>query len=281
MNEEILAEDYSAGLPEWFDRNVSADIAPGRASEMLQQYAAAHEFPPPDARGVPLATAFEDLVNWFRDRKLVADEGIQRASFRWFAFHVPPKGKGSISWSRSEQESSGVTLKVFGAGWGGTAAIKLSKTLELSDCINCQDIIQHVEVRIRRYVVESGSGERVEETTVDPVRWLHREPRERKDCCGNQVANLDPFRFELLESEAVDARKTSAHMKTEREMELTFAMDTSLKLELPGKAMEAGLELKSEGSLRCKTQWEFAPGALYMPYVNLRNRGVPPKWGIR
>jgi hypothetical protein len=278
-SKEVLAENYGPGLPDWLNDQVTVDASRAKVIQMLQEYAAEHGFPLPDARGLSLSAAFEDLVNWFRNRRLVADDGIHRGSFRWFAFHVPPRGKGSLTWSRSEKRADGITLKVFGAGWGGTASIKLSKTVELSDCVNCHDIVQHLEVRIRRYCVETESGGSVEETTVDPVRWLHREPRERKNCCGQQIKELDPFEFEILESEAIDARKTSARLKIDRVLELASGMNSSLKLELPGRALEAGLELKSEGSLSCKTHLEFAAGALYMPYVRLRHRGFPPQWG--
>jgi len=280
MSDEVLAESYDMGLADWLEQNASGDIDPKHTAKLLQQYAEEHEFPMSDARGASLSSVFTDLTNWFLNRRLVADEGIQKASFRWFAFHVPPKGKGSFSWSDSKKHSGGITLKVYGIGLGGAAAIKLSKTVELSDCECCHDIIQHMEVRVRRYAVKSSSGDQVEERTVDPVRWLHREPRECKSCCNRPIGELDPFKFELQESDVVDARTKTARVGSEREIELSFERDLSLSLELPGKILEAGFELKSEGALSCKAKWEFAPGALYVPYVNVRQRGVPPYWGI-
>jgi len=280
MSKEVLAESYDVGLTDWLEQNVSANTDIAHTTRLLQQYAEEHEFPIPDARGTPLSSVFTDLANWFLNRRLVADEGIQEGSFRWFVFHVPPRGKGSFSWSDSKKYANGITLKVCGIGLGGTATIKLSKTVELSDCECCHEIIQHMEVRVRRYAVKNASGGEVEERTVDPVRWLHREPRECKPCCDQPIRELDPFRFDLQKSDAVDARTKFARVSSEREIELSFQRNLSLSLELPGKILDAGFGLKSEGALSCKAKWEFAPGALYVPYVNFRQRGVPPYWGV-
>lgn len=277
--EEVVEESYSPGLADWLENNVEPDTSPEQAAHLLQQYANEHELPTPDARGVPTSVAFEKLVNWIRRRRLISDEGIQLASFRWFTFHVPPGGKGSISWTRTAARSGGVTLKVFGTGLGGSATLKLLRTLELTGCTACQEIIQHIEVRIRRYLVKSATGVEVEEITLDPVRWLHREPRERKQCCDQSLDTLDRFKFEMQEADAVDARKTTALLKDERELELKFGFNSCVKLELLG-GLDVGLELKSEGGLSCTTTYEFPPGTLYMPYVKRNDRGVPPQWSI-
>jgi hypothetical protein len=276
---EVLAEEFTPGLADWFDENVAPAVSVTEAADRLEGYARDHEFPTPDARGLSVAEAYANLVLWLRGRELIVDEGIQRASFHWLTFHVPPGGKGSIGWTQSQSSSNGLTLKVFGSGLGGKATLKFSRGIELAGCGSCQEIIQWLEVRMRRYRVKSDTGDAVEEQTVDPVRWLHQVPRDRSGCCGQPLAKLSRFSFEVLDDEKIDARQTKALLKASRDLELTVGSTSSLKLELP-TGIEAGLELASTGTLGCKMAWEFPPGKLYVPFARRGLRSLPPQWSI-
>lgn len=268
----VLDTGPIAGLSDLVAEVRSENDIAHQASE-LKGLVLAAGVPTPAGRGA--GDSFENIINWIRGRRLVAELGKHVVSHEWLSLHAPPGGSASLAWKSSKGISGQSSARVFGTGGGGGRRVTWAVKGDIDERRNCLKILQQfeVEVRVYGYGVGANYWETPEIVVGQPLGIsLQGWP----DCgfCGKPAADLDLFDY-AISGDRVDLSRYDAPSYSQHyEYELNDTAEAQIGITIGGPApVEAKLESKWEYLFSCEVSCTFPSGRAYVPY---RGMDTPP-----
>ncbi len=278
---QILDEIPIEGLATAYQK-LGKGRTPDELAEQLREHARRSRTPLPAGRGP------KEWFGWIREllgrRRLLKDLGDHPAAIDWLSLHVPPGGGASFSVENKSKNKAGVTLRVFGAGFGAGRAVTLGVKEDFLDRKRCVRLTHHVILRVKSYDV--GRGPECPDIESNVTRISHLEVRPWDPCpvCGKKEDTLDPFTYEPA-GPGLDLTRDTVGQKRSEELHLkaTAQAEIGLPLNIPGLPADSkiGFSTERELELTCKTNYTFPPGGFFAPYKELGPEIDLPFWAVR
>jgi hypothetical protein len=244
----------------------------GAAAAALRDHALAEGLPLPGARG-PLDT-FAWIADRLRSRALVEDLGVHPVELEWLAFHVPPRGRGSLTVSEGVGGDGGLRLKVLGTGWGSGRAVRVDVKKEYGVRDRCMRIVHTLDAHVRTYRADGNELDVV----VDVLRvgGAAVVPWETCPTCGVPASSLNPVKFERRGA-ATNLSGDDVGVKETTSVSLVVDDESSvgLSLALAGVSADASVSVRRTQNVACELVYEFAPGTHVIPFVRARDVALP------
>jgi hypothetical protein len=270
LEDGVLEDEPIVGLAERFAELEDAPVEGAAAA--LREHAVAEGLPLPGARG-PL-DAFAWIADRLRRRELIADHGVYPVDVEWLAFHVPPRGRGSLTLKAGAETHGGLRLEVLGSGFGSGRAVQLDVTKEYGVRDRCMRIVRTLEANVRTY---RAGGEDVD-VVVDVLRVGAASivPWETCPLCGVPAASLNPVKFERP-WDAANLTHDDVGYKETHMVRLAVDDERSigLGLEVAGVAGTASVSVRRSQNVGCEVVYEFAPRTHVVPFVRARDVALP------
>lgn len=253
---------------------------PADIAQALEAEAARRPMPVQASRGI--ANPFKLIVDFLHRRKHVKDLGIHPVEIPWLELHVPRGCSGALKWKTSGNNEAGISLDVFGSGFGSGRKIAWSMESDIPARTSCLKCIQQLNVQVDLYSVHDSSGDRYE-PCVNVVSARARQLLSWRDCpyCSRDIKSVDEFEYEhgpMIDLRAYDGKYTETFAR-----DLTKPQSANLGIRLPAIASlpesgKLGLSFKRESQLSCNLVYEFASGHCYQPYWPVAGAADLPYW---
>ncbi len=268
----ILVEDEPIpGIAQICEEHADAD--PAALAAVLQERTSTIDVGLPGARS---SERFASIIEKIRGRTLLDDFGVHPFTVEWFAFHVPPGGKGRLKIKHTKVGDLSVGLKVVGLGFGAGRKLTLAVEDDYGERSSCLRLRRTFAGHFRAYQYRSGRPY----IQVDVTQVLKDEQSSQSDCDLCCIGEARTEKGAAAAGITIDLT-ADPHGRTLSDVltiEESKELDISLPLKFPNFDIAPGVAIKRDVSLVCSYGYTLPGGYSFTPYQETGGWTSFPFW---